>query len=297
MPGYRPTPLTEIPELAAELSVAAVLIKDESARLGLPAFKILGASWAVNCALSQRSGFDTPAANLTELGERAGAITLVTATDGNHGRALARVAALLGLPARIFLPAGTSRDTIDAIASEGAKVVQTDLIYDEVVWAAASSTAGHRNDLLVQDTAWRGYEQIPRWIADGYGTLFQEIDEQLHGRVADLVAVPTGVGSMLQAALQHYRQPNLKEPPAILAIPKSVNCGSPYSVSRTFPGFTSRCSMPARWAASSAPASLTPMRRVSHQSIAPCRRISASSEPLPWQGMTMYGRPPTVVPT
>ena len=243
MPGYRPTPLTEIPELAAELSVAAVLIKDESARLGLPAFKILGASWAVNCALSQRSGFDTPAANLTELGERAGAITLVTATDGNHGRALARVAALLGLPARIFVPAGTSRDTIDAISSEGAQVVQTDLIYDEVVWAAASSTAGHRNDLLVQDTAWPGYEQIPQWIADGYGTLFQEIDEQLHGRVADLVAVPTGVGSLLQAALQHYRQPNLTERPAILAIEPvtaacvtaSVAAGRPISVDTSEP--------------------------------------------------------------
>jgi diaminopropionate ammonia-lyase len=227
MPGYRPTPLTEIPELAAELSVEAVMIKDESDRLGLPAFKILGASWAVNCALSQRSGFDTPAANLTELGERAGAITLVTATDGNHGRALARVAALLGLPARIFVPAGTSRDSIDAIASEGAQVVQTDLIYDEVVWAAASSTAGHRNDLLVQDTSWRGYEQIPQWIADGYGTLFQEIDEQLHGRVADLVAVPTGVGSLLQAALQHYRAPALEENPAVLAVePVTAACVS-----------------------------------------------------------------------
>ncbi|HEU4908349.1 MAG TPA: diaminopropionate ammonia-lyase, partial [Propionibacteriaceae bacterium] len=243
MPGYRPTPFTEIPELAAELGVAAVFIKDESDRLGLPAFKILGASWAVNCALSQRSGFDMPATNLTELRERAGAVTLVTATDGNHGRALARVAALLGLPARIHVPAGTSRDTIEAIASEGAKIVQTDLIYDEVVWAAASSTAGHRNDLLVQDTAWRGYEQIPQWIADGYGTLFQEIDEQLHGRVPDLVAVPTGVGSLLQAALQHYRHPNLKERPAILAIEPvtaacvtaSVAAGRPISVDTSEP--------------------------------------------------------------
>jgi diaminopropionate ammonia-lyase len=243
MPGYRPTPLTEIPELAAELGVAAVLIKDESDRLGLPAFKILGASWAVNCALSERSGFDTPAENLTELGERAGAITLVTATDGNHGRALARIAALLGLPARIYVPAGTSRDTIEAIASEGAKVVQTDLIYDEVVWAAASSTAGHRDDLLVQDTAWQGYEQIPQWIADGYQTLFQEIDEQLHGRVADLVAVPTGVGSLLQAALQHYGHPNLRERPAIVAIEPataacvtaSVAAGRPISVDTSQP--------------------------------------------------------------
>jgi diaminopropionate ammonia-lyase len=111
---------------------------------------------------------------------------------------LARVAALLGLPARVYVPAGTSQDIIEAIAREGAKVVQTDLIYDQVVWAAASSTAGHRDDLLVQDTAWQGYEQIPQWIAHGYESLFQEIDEQLHGRVADFVAVPTGVGSLLQ---------------------------------------------------------------------------------------------------
>jgi diaminopropionate ammonia-lyase len=218
MPGYRPTPLTELPELAVELGVATVLIKDESDRLGLSAFKILGASWAINCALSQRSGFDMPAANLTELRERVAPITLVTATDGNHGRAVARVAALLGLPARIYVPAGTSQDTVQAIASEGAQVVQTELIYDDVVWAAASSTAGHRNDLLVQDTAWQGYEQIPQWIADGYDTLFQEIDEQLRGRQADLVAVPTGVGSLLQAALRHYRDPDREDRPAVLAV-------------------------------------------------------------------------------
>jgi diaminopropionate ammonia-lyase len=218
MPGYRPTPLTELPELAVELGVATVLIKDESDRLGLSAFKILGASWAINCALSQRSGFDMPAANLTELRERVAPITLVTATDGNHGRAVARVAALLGLPARIYVPAGTSQDTVQAIANEGAQVVQTDLIYDDVVWAAASSTAGHRDDLLVQDTAWQGYEQIPQWIADGYDTLFEEIEEQLRGRRADLVAVPTGVGSLLQAALRHYRDPDREDHPAVLAI-------------------------------------------------------------------------------
>jgi len=97
MPGYRPTPLTELPALAAELDVGAVLVKDESDRLGLPAFKILGASWGINCALSRYSGFDAPARNLTELRERTAPVTLVTATDGNHGRALARVAALLGV--------------------------------------------------------------------------------------------------------------------------------------------------------------------------------------------------------
>jgi diaminopropionate ammonia-lyase len=234
MPGYRTTPLVELPELATELGVGAVLLKDESDRLGLPAFKILGASWAVNCALSQRSGFGAPAKSLIELRERSEPVTLVTATDGNHGRALARMAALLGLAARIYVPAGTAEEIVEAITSEGAKVVQTDLIYDEVVWAAASSTAGHPEDLLVQDTAWEGYVDIPRWIVDGYGTLFDEIAMQLghqpltsgvsRGPV-DLVAVPTGVGSLLQAALQHYRNPGLEKRPAVLAVePVTAAC-------------------------------------------------------------------------
>jgi diaminopropionate ammonia-lyase len=225
MPGYRSTPLVELPELAKELGVRAVLVKDESDRFGLPAFKILGASWAVNCALSQRSGFDAPAKSLIELRERSAPVTLVTATDGNHGRAVARMAALLGLASRIYVPAGTAEETVKAITSEGAKVVQTDLVYDEVVWAAASSTAGHPDDLLVQDTAWEGYEDIPRWIVGGYGTLFDEIAAELGDRTVHLVAVPTGVGSLLQAALQHYRAPALQQRPAVLAVePVTAAC-------------------------------------------------------------------------
>jgi diaminopropionate ammonia-lyase len=243
MPGYRPTPLVELPELATELGVGAVLVKDESDRLGLPAFKILGASWAVNCALSQRSGFDEPARSLTELRERSAPVTLVTATDGNHGRALGRMAELLGLAARIYVPAGTAQQTVEAITREGAQVVQTDLIYDEVVWAAASSTAGRPDDLLVQDTAWQGYEQIPQWIVEGYGTLFDEIAAERDEPTVHLVAVPAGVGSLLQAALQHYRDPVLEQPPAVLAIePVTAACvtsslaaGRPVSVDTSEP--------------------------------------------------------------
>jgi diaminopropionate ammonia-lyase len=224
LPGYRPTPLVELPALAAELGVAAVFAKDESNRLGLPAFKILGASWAVNCALSERSELE-PATSLTELRDRSGPVTLVTATDGNHGRALARIAALLGLASRIYIPAGTARETVEAILGEGAEVIESDLIYDEVVWAAASSTAGHPDHLLIQDTAWEGYEQVPRWIVEGYGTLFDEIDTQLGERAVHLIAVPTGVGSLLQAALQHYRTPPPQQQPAILAVePVTAAC-------------------------------------------------------------------------
>jgi diaminopropionate ammonia-lyase len=249
MPSYRATPLVGLPELAAELGVGAVLVKDESDRLGLPAFKILGASWAVNCALSKRGGFDTPATGLPELRERVGnaAITLVTATDGNHGRAVARMAQLLGLAARVYVPAGTTAKTLKAIADEGAQVVQTDLRYDDVVRAAASSTTNRPADILIQDTAWRGYEEIPQWIVDGYSTMFDEIDAQLGERAPDLIAVPTGVGSLLQAALRHYpstgsgRRPSTK--PAVLAVePVTAACvtaslaaGKPISVDTSQP--------------------------------------------------------------
>jgi diaminopropionate ammonia-lyase len=245
LPGYHATRLVELPALAAELGVGAVVVKDESDRLGLPAFKILGASWAVNCALSRRAGFETPATGLPELRERVGkaAITLVTATDGNHGRAVARMAQLLGFAARIYVPAGTAEKTLRAIADQGAQVVQTDLRYDGVVRAAAGSTMNRPAEILIQDTAWPGYEEIPQWIVDGYGTMFGEIDAQLGERTPDLIAVPTGVGSLLQAALQHYRGTVRQRSPAVLAVePVTAACvtaslaaGKPISVDTSVP--------------------------------------------------------------
>lgn len=245
MPGYHPTRLVALPALATELGVGAVLVKDESDRLGLPAFKILGASWAVNCALSRRGSFDPPATNLSELRQRIGEtpITLVAATDGNHGRAVARMARLLDLAARIYVPAGTAEETIQAIAGEGAQVVQTDLSYDDVVRAAASSTTNRPDEVLIQDTAWPGYEEIPQWVVDGYGTMFDEIDAQLGGRAPHLIAVPTGVGSLLLAALQHYRGSVRQRSPTVLAVePVTAACvaaslaaGRPISVDTSVP--------------------------------------------------------------
>jgi diaminopropionate ammonia-lyase len=227
MPGYAATRLVELPELAPELGVGAVFVKEESDRFGLRAFKILGASWAVNQALCRHAGFDAPAADLAELQDRAAAnpVTLVTATDGNHGRGLARMAAILGLPARVYLPAGTPAAVVSAISGEGAQVLETDLIYDDVVQAAADSITDRPDELLIQDTAWPGYEEIPAWIVQGYHTLFEEIDLQLGDRRPDLVAVPTGVGSLLQAALKHYRAPSLTRRPAVMAVePVSAAC-------------------------------------------------------------------------
>ncbi|EAR25302.1 diaminopropionate ammonia-lyase [marine actinobacterium PHSC20C1] len=220
LPGYAPTPLVSVPELAEALMVGAVFVKVESQRLGLPAFKILGASYAISRALSTRLGFPDAALTLEELRDRlasSSAPSLAAATDGNHGRAVAHVAKLLGLPATIYVPAGVSQAAKDAIVSEGAELVVLHVPYDDVVQHAKN--AAGENVMLIQDTAWTGYEDIPQWIVDGYNTMFAEIDEQLHeagiGRL-DLVIAPSGVGSFAQAVVAHYR--STEHTPAVLSV-------------------------------------------------------------------------------
>ena len=211
--GYGPTPLRELPEAAAELEVGRVFVKDESDRLGLPAFKILGASWAVCCAISRRLGTDPAGMTVSSLRTRLEAagdreLTLVTATDGNHGRAVSRMASLLGLRARVYLPSGISATAAAAVAAEGAEVVSLESTYDEAVAAAAASAAGRPDELLIQDTSWPGYTDVPRWIVEGYTTLFAEVDDQLGAAGLpgpDLVACPVGVGSLAHAMVEHYR--------------------------------------------------------------------------------------------
>ncbi|MEV0318280.1 diaminopropionate ammonia-lyase [Streptomyces sp. NPDC050658] len=220
LPGYAPTPLAELPRLADELNVGRVFVKDESARLGLPAFKALGASWAVHRILAERAAANGP--------DPAGPLTLVTATDGNHGRAVARTARLLGLRAHVFVSKGVHPAAAAAIAAEGAEVTEAAGPYDEAVRQAAAA-AEVPGAVLVQDSGRPGYERIPGWIVEGYSTLFREIDEQLAaaGVVSpDLVAVPVGVGSLAQAAVTHYRARTARPaPPALLAVePEAAPC-------------------------------------------------------------------------
>jgi diaminopropionate ammonia-lyase len=247
LPGYAPTPLTEVPELAAELGTGRVFVKDESARLGLPAFKVLGASWAVRQLLARAPGSGSAAntpAQLRTLADRRPGLVFVTATDGNHGRAVARMARLVGAPAQVFVPAVTRPPVIAAIAGEGAEVTRVAGSHDEAVAVAATWARDHPGAELVQDTAWPGYEQVPAWIAEGYSTLFAETDAQLAaaGAAASaLVVVPVGVGSLAQAAVAHYRArdtPPGRAHPGLLAVePDTAACllaslqaGTPVSV-------------------------------------------------------------------
>ncbi|MGW9631462.1 diaminopropionate ammonia-lyase [Agromyces sp. NPDC055520] len=214
IPAYTETPLVEDPALAEELGVGRVFVKDESSRMELPAFKILGASYAVSRALSSRYGSPDVALSLPELADRATrdpSLGLTAATDGNHGRAVAHVARLLGVRATVFYPAGLTDAAKQAIADEGATTVELDLPYDDVVAEMARVAAAKGADeIVIQDTAWPGYVDVPQWIVDGYSTLFREVDHQLAAAGVgsdgpDLVAVPVGVGSFAQAAVRHYR--------------------------------------------------------------------------------------------
>lgn len=239
IPGYRVTDLIDLPGLAVEVGAASVRTKDESDRFGLPAFKALGASWAVNRAISAHLNLP-PAATFSELSDRAAGLelVLVTASDGNHGRALAHIAARLGLRSRIHVPAGLPASTLEAIRGEGAELVETGLIYDRSVEDAAASCGD--GELLVQDTAWDGYEDVPGWIVDGYSTLFAEVDEQLGGP-ASLILVPSGVGSLLQAAVVHQGRhgPEARviavEPVTAACITASMRAGRPVSVDTSQP--------------------------------------------------------------
>ncbi len=234
LPDYQRTRLVTLPEVAAELGLRRVWLKDESYRLGLPSFKILGASWAVYRALSAEVGAQPKDWNtLDELRDSfhdafqpTGPPSLVAATDGNHGRALARVARWFGCSARIFLPRAAPPGRVASIRAEGATIVVVDGSYDDAVEAAANWSDGR--SLLIPDTARSTDDVVPRWICEGYSTLFWEIDEQLselgEGQ-PDLVLIQIGVGSLAGAAVAHYRREGMCPVPTLVGVePASSAC-------------------------------------------------------------------------
>jgi len=230
MPGYRETPLLSLPDIAARLGVARVLVKDESTRLGLPSFKMLGASWATACAVRRQWLGDTDGVLTPE--EIRAAIPepesrrLVAATDGNHGRGVARMAGILGVACTIYVPKGTAASRIADIESEGATVHVVDGSYDDAI--AVSARDANDKTIVVSDTSWDGYTEIPASVSRGYSTLFFEIDEALARAGLDapsVVAFQAGVGSFASAGLRHYRGGNPDTVPrTVIVEPLSGNC-------------------------------------------------------------------------
>lgn len=242
LPGYAMTPLREAPGVAAELGVGHVLVKDESARLGMPSFKILGASWATYRALCARLGLPyTPitglgelAAQLTNLSSDGAPLELVAATDGNHGRAVARMARLLGVTAHILVPADMVAARIAAIESEGAAVTVVSRGYDDAI--AASARLADERHLVISDTSWPGYTEVPGWVIDGYATIGAEIDEQLTGAglpAPTVAAAQLGVGAFGAAMVRHFHgraRLVAVEPVSADCVTASVEAGEPITI-------------------------------------------------------------------
>jgi diaminopropionate ammonia-lyase len=191
LPEYVPTPLHDCSTLARALGLGALYVKDESWRLGLNAFKGLGASWALQRIRDRRGG----------------PMSVAAATEGNHGRAVAWAARRLGLSATIFIPAHAAPARIAALRKEGATVELVTGSYDEAVRRCAETAAAEGWE-VVSDTGYPGYLEIPRWIATGYATLFEEAREQLEAaalEAPDMVLIQAGVGALLHAGVAHFR--------------------------------------------------------------------------------------------
>lgn len=241
IPGYEMTDLISLPDLAAELGVAQVAVKNEWSRFGLPSFKVLGGSWAVHRLLSSLAGepvlgrdFD----DLVRLADRLAPLTLVTATDGNHGRGVARMAGLLGLSSVVMVPDDMVASRRDAISSEGAQVRIVAGDYDEAVRQAAGLATASEGWHLVADVALTQDDEVPRWVMEGYDTIFDEVSEQAH-REPTALFVQAGVGALAAAALGYYetRNPDLRsaivEPLTAACLLESAVAGRPVSLAQS----------------------------------------------------------------
>ena len=210
-PQYQKTPLANLTNMATKLGLKQVCVKDESYRFGLNAFKVLGGSYAIAHYIADEVGKDiseVPYNVLTSdaLREEFGQGTFFTATDGNHGRGVAWASNILQQKCVVYMPKGTTQTRLDHVLRENAKASIEELNYDDCVRKAAAEAEQTKHGVIIQDTAWEGYEKIPTWIMQGYGTMALEADEQMSatGCVQPThIFVQAGVGS-LAGAVQGY---------------------------------------------------------------------------------------------
>ena len=221
-PQYAPTPLARLDGMARHLGLRGLFVKDESYRFGLNAFKVLGGSFAMARCIAGQLGRDMAGMTYDYLTSEAfraefGQTVFFTATDGNHGRGVAWAARQLGQKAVVRMPKGSSQRRFDHIAREGAQVTIEQVNYDGCVRLAAAEAAQTPRGVVIQDTAWEGYEEIPAWIMQGYGTMAAEAAEQL-GRRPTHVLVQAGVGSLAGAVVGYFSNLYPENPPRFIVV-------------------------------------------------------------------------------
>lgn len=229
-PQYTVTPLAKLDGISNYLGIDQFFCKDESYRFGLNAFKVLGGSFAMANFIAQKLGVDV--SELTydvltspELKEKFGQATFFTATDGNHGRGVAWAANKLGQKAVVLMPKGTVQFRYDNIAKEGATVTIEDMNYDDCVRKANAMAEATENGVMVQDTAWDGYEEIPAWIMQGYGTMATEAAEQLKEAGCERpthIFIQAGVGSLAGAVQGYFANLFPDNPPIVTVVEAQV---------------------------------------------------------------------------
>ena len=228
-PQYSVTPLANLKGMAEHLGLAGVYVKDESYRFGLNAFKVLGGSFAMARYIAsemKRDVSDMTYEYLTgaKFREEFGQATFFTATDGNHGRGVAWAANKLGQKAVVHMPKGSTKTRFDNIAKEGAKVTIEEVNYDDCVRMAAAEAEQTPHGVIVQDTAWDGYEEIPSWIMQGYGSMASEAAEQLSELAVNRpthVFVQAGVGSLAGAVVGYFTNLYPDNPPKFIVMEAS----------------------------------------------------------------------------
>ena len=230
IPSYAETPLVSLRDLADRAGLRAVFVKDESYRFGLKAFKGLGGSWCVFRVLCERFGLDPETTDYSafldkDIRDACGGITLATATDGNHGKGVSWAAKLFGCGARVYMPAGTVEVRRRAVEEAGSAIAEiTPWNYDRTVRYAASM-AEKNGWILIQDTAWDGYEQCPRWIIEGYLTLAAEAAGQMGGLMPTHIFLQAGVGSMAGGIGGYFAGRCGDRPPLITIVePEAAAC-------------------------------------------------------------------------
>ncbi len=229
IPGYFPTPLRGLNNFAKRINVKKIYIKDESYRFGLNAFKVLGGSFAIAQYLAQKLEKDIsemPFAIMisNDVRKKLGEVVFATTTDGNHGRGIAWTARMLKQKAVVYMPKGSAQIRLENIQAEGAQAKIINANYDDAVRITAKD-AKINNWVVIQDTAWEGYTNIPLWIMQGYVTMASEADMQLElltNQSPTHIFVQAGVGSLAGAVQGYFVQKYGKNRPKVIVVESSA---------------------------------------------------------------------------